>query len=171
MQAQLTQIVNDFECGRISRRQLITQLMVAGAAIAGAQGFAHAGQSVPAPASSPLSTDPPVATPTFKATALNHIALAVTDVARSRKFYETHLGMTLRRDGGEQTCFLSCGKNWIALFKAKEPRMHHYCYSISDYTAGSAVARLEAAGLKPKRRSNRVYFDDADGLEVQVSAP
>ena len=171
MQAQLTQLVNDFEHGRLSRRQLITQLMAAGAAVAGAQGCVHAGQLVAAHASSPLSADPPAATPTFKATALNHIALAVTDVARSRKFYETHLGMTLRRDGGEQSCFLSCGKDWLALFKAKEPRMHHYCYTISDYTADSAVARLEAAGLKPKRRSNRVYFDDLDGLEVQVSAP
>ncbi len=170
MQAQLTQLVNDFEHGRLSRRQLITQLMAAGAAVAAGGGL-HAAQFVGAPGASPLPADPPVVTPTFKATDLNHIALAVTDVARSRKFYETHLGMTLRRDGGEQNCFLSCGKNWVALFKAKEPGMHHYCYTISDYIADSAVARLEAAGLKPKRRSNRVYFDDPDGLEVQVSAP
>ncbi len=82
MQAQLTQLVNDFEHGRLSRRQLITQLMVAGAAVAGAQGICHSAQT----ATSPLSADPPVAPPTFKATDLNHIALAVTDVARSRKF-------------------------------------------------------------------------------------
>ena len=171
MEAQLTQLVNDFEHGRLSRRQLITRLMAAGAAVAGVQGICHSAQLGAAPGTSPLSADPPVATPTFKALDLNHIALAVTDVARSRKFYETHLGMTLRSDGGEQTCFLNCGKDWVALFKAKEPRMHHYCYSIEGYTADSAVKSLEAAGLKPRRRSNRVYFDDPDGLEVQVAAP
>ncbi len=32
-----------------------------------------------------------------------------------------------------------------------------------------AVARLEAAGLAQRRRENRVYFDDLDGL-VQISA-
>ena len=42
---------------------------------------------------------------------------------------------------------------------------------VAAYTADSAVKRLETAGLKPKRRSNRVYFDDPDGLEVQVAAP
>ena len=30
--------------------------------------------------------------------------------------------------------------------------------------------RLKAAGLTPRRRSDRVYFDDPDGLEVQVAA-
>ena len=33
-----------------------------------------------------------------------------------------------------------------------------------------AVARLKAAGLAPRRNGNRVYFDDPDGLEVQVTA-
>ncbi len=28
---------------------------------------------------------------------------------------------------------------------------------------------LKAAGLKPERHENRVYFDDPDGLTVQVS--
>jgi catechol-2,3-dioxygenase len=33
------------------------------------------------------------------------------------------------------------------------------------------VKTLEAAGLSPRRVSDRVYFDDPDGIEVQVSAP
>ena len=61
--------------------------------------------------------------------------------------------------------------DFLALFRADKPAMDHYCYTIKGYTAGDAVKRLEAAALKPRRRGNRVYFDDPDGLEVQVSAP
>jgi catechol 2,3-dioxygenase-like lactoylglutathione lyase family enzyme len=48
--------------------------------------------------------------------------------------------------------------------------MDHYCYSVEDYAADDAVKRLEAAGLKPRRQDDRVYFDDPDGLEVQVAS-
>ncbi len=61
--------------------------------------------------------------------------------------------------------------DFLALFRADKPAMDHYCYTIKGYTAGDAVKRLESAGLEPRRRGNRVYFDDPDGLEVQVSAP
>ena len=107
---------------------------------------------------------------TFKATGLDHIALSVTNVARSRAFYQKHLGLKVMRDGGEQSCFLHCGDNFVALFRSKEPAMHHYCYAIDDYEPGTAVEKLKAAGLTVRRAQNRVYFDDPDGLEVQVAA-
>ena len=33
------------------------------------------------------------------------------------------------------------------------------------------VKTLECAGLNPRRRENRVYFDDPDGLTVQIAGP
>jgi catechol 2,3-dioxygenase-like lactoylglutathione lyase family enzyme len=71
---------------------------------------------------------------------------------------------------GEQNCFLTCGKEFVALFKADKPSMNHYCYSIPRYDPDEVVKRLKDAGLSPRRRSDRVYFDDPDGLEVQVAA-
>ena len=47
--------------------------------------------------------------------------------------------------------------------------MHHYCYTVDGYEAGQAVKTLRAAGLEPERQEDRVYFDDPDGLTVQVS--
>jgi hypothetical protein len=32
-----------------------------------------------------------------------------------------------------------------------------------------AEEKLKAAGFKPRREGNRIYFPDADGIEVQVS--
>jgi hypothetical protein len=71
----------------------------------------------------------------------------------------------------DSTCFLRCrDKNFVALFKSEKAAMDHYCYSIVKYDAAGAVETLKAAGLEPRRSGNRVYFDDPDGLEVQVAA-
>lgn len=161
MDTQCEQLVTDFERGRVSRRQLIVKLMAAGATLAAGAGTSDAAALVPIPRM-PEST--------FKAKGLNHIALTVTDLERSRVFYEKHLGMTVSRSD-EDSCFMTCGRDWIALFKGRAARMHHYCYSIADYQADTAVERLKRAGLEPKRRGQRVYFDDPDGLEVQVASP
>ena len=49
--------------------------------------------------------------------------------------------------------------------------MSHYCYSIPGYTVGKAAETLRGVGLEPRVRGQRIYFDDADGLEVQLAAP
>ena len=154
MHIAITRMIDDFERGCVSRRQLILGLtaLVGGAPLAA--------RSVAA------ATDKP----TFEATELNHIALAVTDVAHSRDFYQKHLGLTPMSGCDESRCFLRCGRHFVALFKAREGAMHHYCYTIEGYDPSAAVKTLKAAGLKPDRRSDRVYFDDPDGLEVQVAA-
>jgi catechol 2,3-dioxygenase-like lactoylglutathione lyase family enzyme len=108
---------------------------------------------------------------TFKATSLNHVALRVTNVQRSRDFYVKHLGMTVSRDGAT-SCFMTCGNNFVALFRGSEPSMDHYCYAVENYEVKDAVAKLEAEGLNPDNPSGtgRVYFKDPDGLTVQLAA-
>jgi catechol 2,3-dioxygenase-like lactoylglutathione lyase family enzyme len=150
---QIERLVTEYERGKLSRRTLLAQL---GALVT------VAGLGRPA-----LAADEK--TPTFKALGLNHIALDVTNVPRARDFYQRHLGLTMRSDGGERNCFLDCGDHFVALFKADKPAMNHYCYSIRGYDAANAVERLKAAGLTPRRADNRVYFDDPDGLECQVA--
>ena len=154
MQHAIESIVDGYDRGLLTRRQLIGHLAAVAAAMSGT--------AVASQEALPKST--------FKATGLDHIALSVTDVARSRAFYEKHLGLTIMSDGGEQSCFLHCGKNFVALFRSKEPAMHHYCYAINDYEPATVVEKLRAVGLTARRAQNRVYFDDPDGLEVQVAA-
>ncbi len=155
MDSFINSMVDQYDRGRLSRRQLITTL-TGFAAVAG----------VGADAVSAQDTD----TSTFQATALNHIALSVTDVGRSRDFYVKHLGLRVTRDGS-RNCFLNVGPNFLALFRARQAGLAHYCYTIKGYTADSAAETLQAAGFKTRRAENRVYFDDPDGLEVQLSAP
>lgn len=109
------------------------------------------------------------AKPTFQATGLNHIALDVTDVARSNDFYGKHLGLRVIR-GDEHASFLGADRDFfLTLFRGERPGLNHYCYSIDHYDAEDAMERLAAAGLHPRREGNRVYFPDPDGLTVQVA--
>ncbi len=153
-------VVGAFEGGHLTRRELVERLGAFFAVAAGVAPAALAEEAEPAT----------IASPTFQATEVNHVALRVTDVARSREFYKKHLGLRVTSDRSPSNCFLSCGDNFLALFRNDKAGMDHYCFSIKDYEAGRAVDTLKRVGLEPERHANRVYFLDPDGLQVQVSA-
>jgi lactoylglutathione lyase len=148
-------LVEEFERGQLSRRQLAARLMGLGAALAVTSSAARAGQGENS---------------TFQATGLSHVALNVSSVSRSRDFYVKHLGLKVIRDGGEDNCFLGTAEGFfLTLFKGERPGLNHYCYAIKNYDADQAEEKLKAAGLKPRREGNRLYFPDLDGIEVQVA--
>ena len=147
------ELVAEFEQGRLSRRQLASRLMGLGASLTTLQGVVEAG-----------------AVGTFRATGLDHVALNVRDVPRSRDFYVKHLGLDVIRDGGDDNCFLGAGKTFfLTLFHGDQPGLNHYSYAIEHFDPDRAEAKLNAAGLKVRRESGRIYFDDPDGIEVQIS--
>lgn len=144
-----------FEEGRISRRDLLAKVFLAAGAGLGLQ---------TAQASAEKSQEGP----TFPAKGLNHLALSVTDVARSRDWYIKHFGLEVLRDGAS-SCFLKSADDFLALFKSDKPGMDHFCFTWPGKTADEAVRRIKAAGMEPRREQNRVYFPDPDGLTVQVA--
>lgn len=150
----LNALITRFEQGRMTRRELVARIGAFAAGLAGAARVARA-------------ADPPAAT--FQALELNHIALNVTDVARSTEYYRLHLGMTPMGTCSEQSCFLRCGPHFVALFKGERPGLNHYCFTIDPYDPAKAVERLQAAGITARRTGDRVYFDDPDGIELQVA--
>ncbi len=153
------QLVEDFERGTLNRRQLAARLMGLGAAMAVGNTAVQA------------SAGEEGAESTFPATGLDHIALDVSDVRRSRDFYIEHLGLEVVRESAT-SCFLGRdGRFFLALFRREPVGMNHYCYVIPSYDPDEAVRSLQAAGLEPRRRNGRVYFDDPDGLVVQVTGP
>jgi catechol 2,3-dioxygenase-like lactoylglutathione lyase family enzyme len=146
------QILEDYRAGTIERRSAIRRLAVCFAA-AFAGGPALAGE-----------TDP-----TFRSIGLNHLALRVTNVARSRDFYIENFGFEVLRDNLPHNCFLACGDNFLALFRNKTAGMDHFCVTIDGYDPADVLQRLESAGIESHRVENRVYFEDPDGLKGQVS--
>ncbi len=105
---------------------------------------------------------------TFEVTGLHHIALQVTDIERSVAWYRRHLGL-VPTSQSESSAFLDCGPHFLALFRSSSPGLAHYSYGLENYSQSDAARRLRAVGIEPKLRGNRIYFDDPDGIEVQLS--
>lgn len=147
MQKLISDMLERYERGEIRRRDIISGLAT----------LTIASQASAAPGSS-----------TFQGVEVNHVALNVTDVKRSRDFYQKHLGLPVVNES-ETNCFLGLGDNFLALFRNSSAGMNHYCLAIEDYEVGKVTAELEKQGLNPTRRQDRVYFNDPDGIEVQLS--
>lgn len=153
MQDVVETVIENLEQGKLTRRQAVAGLTALVAAALGA----------------PRSLGAEAGSSTFRAVGLNHLALRVTDLERSMAFYRKHLGLGVLRSGS-RNAFLSCGgNNFLALFKAQTAGIDHYCFTVPDYDAGATVKTLEGAGLSPQRHEDRVYFDDPDGITVQLS--
>ena len=149
MKQIISNFLENYELGRINRRQLVQGLAA----------IAAAGYAAPAKAS------------TFQGVGLNHIAIRVTDVQRSRDFYRKHLGMPVIRES-QDNCFLGLGKNFLTLFRNQNPGLDHYCIAIENFKVDGVMEELKRQGLNPNRPSgtDRVYFPDPDGLTVQLSS-
>jgi catechol 2,3-dioxygenase-like lactoylglutathione lyase family enzyme len=149
MKDMISIMLESYERGRVTRRQLTQGL----AAIAAASYTAPAHGS------------------TFQGVALNHIAIRVTNVQRSRDFYQKHLGLPVIRESQDNS-FLGLGKNFLTLFRNQNPGLDHFCVAIENFKAESVMEALTRQGLSPRRPNgtDRVYFPDPDGLEVQLSS-
>ncbi len=161
MDAESATWVGFFEEGRIGRRELIGRL--------GALMAVAAGCTSPVLAQEPEV--PATTAATFEAKGLNHLALRVTDLERSKRFYQRHLGMKVLSES-RSNVFMSCGEDdFVAFFKGERAGMDHYCYTIDRYDQKEAAEKLREVGLEPELHGNRIYFDDPDGLQVQLAGP
>jgi catechol 2,3-dioxygenase-like lactoylglutathione lyase family enzyme len=152
----IASLVDQFAAGRLSRRDLVWGLtgIVAAAASRTSEG-AHA-QQRPS---------------TFQALGLNHLALRVTDLDRTQAFYERHLGMTVIPIGASSPRLLACGPHVLNFFPAAQPHMDHVCFTVPNYDAKDAAARLRGQGITPDVEEDRVHFLDPDGHKLQVGGP
>jgi catechol 2,3-dioxygenase-like lactoylglutathione lyase family enzyme len=149
MERIISKMLQDYEAGTLTRRQLIGSLAA----------FASGTQLTAAKES------------TFRGVGLNHIAIRVTNVQRSRDFYQKHFGMPVLHEE-KANCFLGLGKNFLTLFENQKSGLDHFCIAIEDFKGEAVMDQLNRQGLKPRRPSgtDRIYFPDPDEIEVQVSA-
>lgn len=107
----------------------------------------------------------------FEAEAVNHVALRVSDMARSRDFYVDVFGAVVMEES-DTACFLRIGDHdFVALFPTAAPHIEHFCFTVPDYDPDTIQATLTAAGHVVLRRDDRVFVRDPDGLLVQLSGP
>ncbi len=155
MENIIAKLLQDFEQGKMNRRQLIQSLAVAATAASAATPLAAAGNQG------------------FKAVTVNHISYQVADYAKTRDFYTDLLGMKVTQDTGKQ-CNLVFGDSFIIPRNARNggptPRVDHIAYTIDHWDKNAVEAELKRRGLQPRPDTeNSFHVKDPDGFDLQIS--
>ena len=163
MQDTVEHLVTLFENGTLNRQQLIQGLL---AAMAPSSMGAHA-QADTAPTS------------TFRGRSLNHVTLSVTDVERSPEFYARLLGgtifcgsITTEKGATVDSATLALPDSSIGLFKLGEPRVHHFCVGVEQFSIDAAFEQLQSdfpASQPIIYRGEELDFRDPAWILGQVS--
>jgi len=132
MERIIATLLQQFEQGKLNRRQLIQSLTLA--ATAGA-----AATAVPAAAAAEGKV--------INVTNINHVSYQVSDYARTRDFYAGLFGMKVSEDDGKQ-CRLSFGNNILVVRNRQPaPKVDHIAYTIANWDQ-----EKEAIEAEVKRR-------------------
>jgi catechol 2,3-dioxygenase-like lactoylglutathione lyase family enzyme len=150
----ISKLLQDFEQGKMNRRQLIQGLaLAASTAAAAAPALAVGGQG-------------------FKAVAVNHISYQVTDYARTRDFYANLFGMKVSHDTGKE-CYLAFGDTHLIPRPGRAgghtPLIDHIAYTIEDWDRSAVEAELKRRGLRPQPdEETSFHVKDPDGFDLQI---
>ena len=154
MEHIIARLLQDFEHGKMSRRQLIQSLALA------------------ATASSAVSPVSDAAGPKgLKAITVNHISYQVADYAKTRDFYADLFGMKLSHDDGKQ-CYLAFGDTFLIPrnHDSGTPRIDHIAYTIDNWDKNAVEAELKRRGLEPQPDTeNSFHVKDPNGFDLQIS--
>jgi catechol 2,3-dioxygenase-like lactoylglutathione lyase family enzyme len=148
MKRTISRLLEAYENGKMSRRDLVQglALLAATAETASAAGFQ--GNSV------------------------NHISLYVSNLERSTNFYQRTFGCTVnKRDGNNQLVF---GKNFLVLRPGNPPgKVDHFAIGVDGFNKDAVTADLKARGATPVDQQGGdfgFHVVDPDGFPVQISA-
>src|SRR5438067_4961160 len=148
MESVIAKLLQNFEQGKMNRRQLIQSLSVAAAAAAGIAPAARA-------AGKPL-----------EALYVNHISYSVNDYAKCRDFYAGLLGMKVTEDDGKQ-CRLVFGNNILIprnRANGGPAKVDHIAYTISNWDA-------EKDGLEAELKRRNLEYTGSAKTSFQVKDP
>jgi len=159
MENLIAKLLQDFEQGKMTRRQLIQSLALA-ATTASAVSAAPA-----AAADSKLG----------QATYLNHVGYQVADYAKSRDWYSQMFGMKVVLDDGKKAN-LSVGESLVILHtrpSASTPVVDHICLTLAGWDNDKSVrqsvgADLKRRGFEVRETANSFHIKDPDGFMVQM---
>lgn len=158
MNGMIADLVDRFERGGLTRRQLIqglSALVAAGAGSASSAGAQGAG---------------------LQATGINHTSVLVTDLQRSADFYGRVFGLkTVSEDKANRIVRLGAGGSGVGAtlvsLRQQSPagQIDHFAISVQGFNRENATAVLKQHGLAP---ADNVEFGfhvkDPDGAVVQV---
>jgi catechol 2,3-dioxygenase-like lactoylglutathione lyase family enzyme len=152
MEAMISDLVNRFERGALSRRGLIqgiAMLTAAGGAASLAQGQGAG----------------------LKGTKIDHISIQVTDLARSVAFYEKTFGLTvMSEDKPNEIARLGAGKIIVSLHhKSPTGLVDHFAIGVENFNKESVTKQLKELGITPEENLDAgFHIKDPEGMSVQI---
>lgn len=153
MEAAIAGLVQRFEHGAISRRELIQGLSMLALGVA----------AVPAAAQQATG---------LKATGLNHLGLLCSDVNRSTAFYVNALGMTLLSEDKPKGIARVGVKGTLISLRQAPPAgtVDHFAISIEGFNEEAVKRTLEQRGYTAGRdEESGFHVKDPDGANVQLT--
>jgi catechol 2,3-dioxygenase-like lactoylglutathione lyase family enzyme len=160
MDPVVSDLLDRYENGRLSRRDLVMGLSALAAASAAAPALAQ--------------TAPPALTPT----GIDHVSILVADLPKSAEFYNRVFGLVpLGEDAPHKILRLGPkpaegqrGKVIVSL--RQEPpagRVDHWAFRIDKFDAQAATPILQSQGLTPNNTLEfGFHVKDPDGVVVQM---
>lgn len=151
MQTIISDLVDRFDNGTLSRRQLIQ-----GLSVLAATGGASRAQAQDTP---------------FVSNGIDHISIQVTDLARSIEFYQTIFGLTILNQD-EENEIVRMGRDRIIVslhHKAPTGIVDHFAIAVAGFDRESATQALRARGLSPETNLDYgFHVRDPEGIPVQM---
>ena len=178
MEAIINGLLNDFEKGKMTRRQLIQSLALAAAAAGPVATVGAQGASTIPPATGPAP---------FKTVWLDHISYAVTDYRKSTAFYRDLMGWEIKNDDGKQQCTMKIGDIGEIIVRNKREGgaaggqgapvtsvINHVSFGVAPWDTDKVKAELEKRGLNPRpdmvgQGFKSFHVKDPDGWDLQIS--
>ena len=140
MESVIAGLLQDFENGKMTRRQLIQSLALA--AVAAAPAGSAAAQAAKA-STIPAPHDPAP----WKTVWLDHISYSVSDYRRSTAFYRDLMGWEVKNDNGNNQCTLNInGLGEIIIRNRREPGATAAATTSGAPPAGANGAPAGASG-------------------------
>src|SRR5207302_7662644 len=127
MEKTINGLLASYEKGHINRRQLVGGLIMLAA-----------------------GSNASAATSYAKAMSINHIAINVSDVKKSSKFYHDVFGMSVTMED-EKSAALLFNNIGLIIRPAKNPgTISHFMMGVDNYDADKMAAELKSHGLEPR---------------------
>ncbi|HLK49644.1 MAG TPA: VOC family protein [Bryobacteraceae bacterium] len=151
MEAMISRLLERFERGALSRRDLVQGLTML-AAVGGA-------------------TSADAQEGTLKAAKIDHVSIQVSDLPRAIAFYQKIFGFTiLSEDKPNEIVRLGSGKVLVSLHhKSPTAIVDHFAIGVEKFNRDAVTAQLKALGANPEDNLDAgFHIKDPEGISVQI---
>ena len=152
MEVLITDLVQRFERGALTRRQLIQGLSAL--AMAGGAAAADAAQAT-----------------SLRSTAIDHVSVLVADLQRSADFYKNVFGLSpVGEDEANKILRLGLTRALVSIRQEPPAGMvDHFAIRVENFNRDAVTQQLKQHGLTPQENLEfGFHVKDPDGANVQI---